>query len=136
MPTPCLLLPGTTKNSILLREERREEWVFTSLSTASVILRRDRNPELGRNSLLLGGYFQGIFQLQKDHRQPSTMPHIYIATKPIRSWGSSGDSNQQAHAWELGARHCNHSQGSGRNRHLAQYYSPTKFDQNIIEPFY
>ena len=36
-------------------------------------------------------YLRGMFQLQKDHRQPSTTPHI---------WGSSGDSNLRAYAWE------------------------------------
>ena len=35
--------------------------------------------------------FQGVFQLQKDHRQPSTATHIYIETRPTHLWGSSRD---------------------------------------------
>ena len=30
--------------------------------------------------------FQGVFQLRiKDHRQPSAIPHVYIATRPMHS---------------------------------------------------
>ena len=36
------------------------------------------------------------------HRQLSTMPHIYIATRPTPFWGSSRNSNLQTHAWEPG----------------------------------
>ena len=36
-------------------------------------------------------YSQGVFQLQNNHREPSTMPHIYIATRPICLWGSSSE---------------------------------------------
>ena len=35
-------------------------------------------------------------------RQPSSTLHIYIATRSIRIWRSSRDSNLQTHAWEPG----------------------------------
>ena len=48
-------------------------------------------------NLLWGGiaFTNGVFQLQKHHRQPYTMPHIYIATRPTNQWGSCRDSNLQ-----------------------------------------
>ena len=72
---------------VLLFEEdvwifRRKECGLTSLSIAKVIWRRDRNPEPGKNSH--HEWFQGVFQLQKDHRQPSTTLHIYITTRSTR----------------------------------------------------
>ena len=47
--------------------------------------------------------FQGAFQLQKHHWQPSQQTlHIYIATRPTRLWGSCENSNLRPHTWELG----------------------------------
>ena len=44
-----------------------------------------QNPEPESNSLLsLRERFQGVIQLQKDQRQPSTTPHSYIATRQTR----------------------------------------------------
>ena len=37
-----------------------------------------------------------------NQRQPSTMPHIYIATIPTGLWSSSRDSNLQPHTREPG----------------------------------
>ena len=64
--------------------EGMTECFFTSLSTALVILQRGRKSEPERNSLLFTNSSKGFFQLQKDHRRPSTMPHMYIATRPTR----------------------------------------------------
>ena len=44
--------------------------------------------------------FQGVFQFQKGHRQPSTMPHIYKATRPTRL--EIQRNLEPAHAWETG----------------------------------
>ena len=46
----------------------------------------------GKEFAPLQEWFQGVFKLQKDHRQPSTTPHNYIAIKPTHLLGSSGDS--------------------------------------------
>ena len=59
----------------LHNDEGRKELGFTSLSTAYVISRRDRNQEPGRNSLLFTNSSKRVFQLHKDHRQSSTTPH-------------------------------------------------------------
>ena len=45
----------------LHNDEGRKELGFTSLSTAYVISRRDRNPEPGRNSLLFTNSSKGSF---------------------------------------------------------------------------
>ena len=42
------------------------------------------------------------FLLQKYHRQPSTTPHMYIATRSSCLWGSDGDSSLRPRAWALG----------------------------------
>ena len=55
---------------------------------------RDENMKPGKNSLLFTISSKGVFQLQKHHGQPLTMPHIYIAIRPTHLRGSSGDSNQ------------------------------------------
>ena len=36
--------------------------------------------------------FQGVFQLQKYHRQSSATPHIYIATRPTRFCGNPAET--------------------------------------------
>ena len=79
-------------------------------------LRSFRDEIETRNSILFTNSTKGFVQLQEDHRQPMwfvqlqkdrrqffTTPHIYIATRPSRSWGSSGDSKSR-----LGARHRHH----------------------------
>ena len=56
-----------TTIGLLGMEEGRKISVSTSLSTAKVIQQRDRNQELGRNSLLFRDTSQGVFKLQKHH---------------------------------------------------------------------
>ena len=64
---------------------------------------RNEKHGTGKKSSSLYEQFQGVFQLQRDHRQSYTTPHIYKGTRPARYfWGPSGDSNLQTHAWELG----------------------------------
>ena len=43
-----------------------------------------KKPGTGKEFLSLDEKFQKVFQLQKHHRQTSTMLHIYIATKPLK----------------------------------------------------
>ena len=94
------------------------------------ISRRERNPEPGRNSLL----FTNSFQLQKDHRQPSTTPNIYIATRPTRlgiQWRLDHANSR------LGARH-HHADSSSLTISLVRgqdcIYSGTRTMLSIAIP--
>ena len=84
---------------------RRKKGVGFNVASNSLghIPKLDRNPDLERNSLFFTNNPKpwdprGIFDLQKDHKQTSITLHIYIiyiATRLICLWGSSGDSNSK-----------------------------------------
>ena len=80
--------------------ESKQEWALTSHWTARIISRQDRNTEPVRNSFLFMNGSKGALPVTEG--QPSTMPHIYIATRITCLYGSSGDSNQRTHASKPG----------------------------------
>ena len=76
-------------------KEERNELCVASVSLGHIATRSKRG--IPFSSRIVPREF---VQLQKDHRQPFTTPHIYIATRPTRSWGDSKS--------RLGARHRHH----------------------------
>ena len=64
------------------------------------------NDQIGVNVALNKSYRDEIETLNWDeipfkyHRQSFKTPHVYIATRPTRLWGSSGDLNLQIHTWD------------------------------------
>ena len=70
------------------------------LSTAQVISRKEPGTENRFSSL-----HARVFLLQKDQRQPSTMPHIYLATRLTRVGTQQRLEHSDSH---FGARHCNY----------------------------
>ena len=70
------------------------------LANFKILVHRAMRLKPGTRSKFNVLFCQGVFQLQKDHRQPSTTPHIYIASGPTRFGVSGGDSNFGPNALE------------------------------------
>ena len=84
----------------LAGEEGREEFLHSFQQLRSY---NDEIETWNREEIpFLSQIVPRVFQLQKEHNQPSTMPHIYIATRPTRLCKSCGESKLQTNVWEAG----------------------------------
>ena len=88
---------------LFLPKEGKEEMRFYIAFNSLDHITTRRKPWTGRNSLLFTHSSKGSFSYKRTmHRQPSTMPHIYIANRPTRLCGFSWESNLRSHTWEPG----------------------------------
>ena len=66
---------------------RRKEGIGFNVAFNSLgHIKMRQKPGMGKKLSSLHKKFEEIFELQKNHRQPSTMPPIYIANRPTRFW--------------------------------------------------
>ena len=72
------------KNISTQRMKERRNGVLRRFQQLRSYRDETETPEPGGNSLLFAISSKGVFQLHKDHRQSSTMPRIYIASRPTR----------------------------------------------------